>query len=327
MSEILIACHISLVLQEFFMSVTAVVPNYNYARYIQNSLKAVLNQTHPPSQIIIVDDASTDDSVEKIEEIIQGRSDVIFLRHEKNQGVYQTIEEAVARVKTEFLFISPTDDCVMPNFVEQLLRCFQKSPTIGLSCSIPTLFAGAIPDPSAPIRDEVEIYSPEKLAEVIRSHPFWIAGNSVLYRADAFRKFGGIQSRAQLFSDWILNYSIGFTYGIGYVYQSLAAARVHPNSISSAYQRSELRLAPIFDYIMEEIENYPTCKSLFKRSGILNDLGFPIQSYIRKHSRYWDFFFPMQMRRARLKIQRAMIRMSLSKPIYRTYRYQLEENA
>lgn len=305
------------------MTICAVFPNYNYALYLQDALKAVLNQTYPVSKVIIIDDGSTDGSVEKIEEIIKGRPEVTFIRHEKNQGFYNAVAAGVALADTEFLFIGSTDDCILPNFFEEHMRCFQKEPRIGLSCGTPTLFKGQIPKLMPPEKQDSDIYLPDALADVIRHHPLWISGSTVLYRTKAFKEFGGMRKEAQILNDWILNYQIGFTYGIGYVHQPLSMLRVHSHSMSGTCDRTEAKLFPAFEHVMQELEKRPSCKALFQRSGILNDLGPPIQQYIRKRA-HWAFFLPMQMRRIRLKVQRMLIAMALRKPRYVTYRMDLE---
>ena len=56
--------------------VSAVVPNFNYARYLPERLRSLFAQTHPPAEIIVLDDASTDDSAQVVETVAAGRRDV-----------------------------------------------------------------------------------------------------------------------------------------------------------------------------------------------------------------------------------------------------------
>lgn len=300
------------------MAVSALIPNFNYEGYVQEAIESVLQQTHPVSHIYIADDGSTDGSVAKIEDMIRGRSQITLIRHPKNLGFYQTIEELISCVKTEYLMVVPSDDYVMPNFCEQHLRCFRKNPDIALSCSVPGLFQGTIPQQPVHLREAVEIFSPTELADLIATHPFWIACNTSLHRTAAVREFGGFKPGAQFHNDWIMNYSIGFKYGIGFVPQSLAIARVHSHSMSATYAKTEDKMFPVYDFIMQEIHQDSKRAELFKRSGILNDLGHRIQSYIRKTPAYWGFFPSMQKRRVRLKWNRWKSQLTHKPEIYKT---------
>ena len=65
--------------------VSVVIPNYNYENYIEERIDSILMQTYPIHELIILDDCSTDNSVNKIEEIIKKHPDVNikFVKNEK----------------------------------------------------------------------------------------------------------------------------------------------------------------------------------------------------------------------------------------------------
>ena len=68
--------------------VSVIIPNYNYEKYIIERIDSVLMQTYPIYELIILDDCSTDNSVEVIEEKIKDIKDikVKFIKNEKNSG-------------------------------------------------------------------------------------------------------------------------------------------------------------------------------------------------------------------------------------------------
>ena len=71
--------------------VTAVIPNYNYARYLQERLDSILFQTYPVAEVIILDDCSKDNSIEVIQRLIEENKSGVpikFIPNEKNSGVY-----------------------------------------------------------------------------------------------------------------------------------------------------------------------------------------------------------------------------------------------
>ncbi len=75
---------------------SALLSNYNHAVYLPEILQIILNQTRPFDEIIIIDDKSTDNSVEIIEEITRDFDNVKFIKLEKNIGVNKACELAVS---------------------------------------------------------------------------------------------------------------------------------------------------------------------------------------------------------------------------------------
>ena len=63
------------------MRISVLIPCYNKAEYINDVISSVMEQTHPPDEIIVVDDASTDESVDVIRQW-----PVTLLQHQSNRG-------------------------------------------------------------------------------------------------------------------------------------------------------------------------------------------------------------------------------------------------
>src|SRR6516165_3866567 len=80
------------------MRVTAYIPCFNGARYLPATITAILGQTQPPDELLIIDDGSTDNSSE-----VASRYPVRIIRHEKNKGLAAARNTALANAKFEFL--------------------------------------------------------------------------------------------------------------------------------------------------------------------------------------------------------------------------------
>ena len=93
-------------------SVTVAVPNYNYAAYLRERLNSVFDQTHPIEDVIVLDDASTDESLKVIEEVAQERKrDLTLIINEANSGsVFKQWAGAVEAARGEFIWIAEADD-------------------------------------------------------------------------------------------------------------------------------------------------------------------------------------------------------------------------
>jgi glycosyltransferase involved in cell wall biosynthesis len=108
-------------------SVSVVVPNYNYARYLEQRLESVLLQTTPPYEIIVLDDNSTDDSLSVIEKTLQ-RSSINWriVRNEANSGnVFAQWRKGVECAQSELVWIAEADDWADPRFLEVATSAFK----------------------------------------------------------------------------------------------------------------------------------------------------------------------------------------------------------
>lgn len=103
-------------------SISVIIPNYNYGRYLQLRLHTILEQTLLPEEIIILDDASTDDSVEIIENIIQNSNiPITFLKGTKNSGnPFLQWAKGIRQAKGELIWIAEADDYCEPQFLEKV---------------------------------------------------------------------------------------------------------------------------------------------------------------------------------------------------------------
>lgn len=108
-------------------SVTVICSCYNHARFVTESVRSVLNQSHKNIQLIIVDDYSIDDSVSVIEKFICNFPQIIFIKNESNLGVTKSFNNAMKFVEGEFIIDLAADDILLPNCVQIQLEAFNRS--------------------------------------------------------------------------------------------------------------------------------------------------------------------------------------------------------
>ena len=118
-------------------TVTAILPNYNYAHYIDSRIDEVLSQTYPVSEIIILDDASTDDSKKIIEAKIakinnshpEIKIQAIF--NKKNSGnVFAQWKKGIDAANYDHIWICEMDDSSSPDFLKNIMPGFNDEKTV-----------------------------------------------------------------------------------------------------------------------------------------------------------------------------------------------------
>lgn len=114
------------------MNVSVVVPTYNGARFIREALESVFAQTLLPKEIIVVDDASTDQTVEVVEEISkQSRVPLRIIELPHNSGgPARPINAGIDYAVCEFVALLDQDDVLMPDNLQIRQRVLNEHPSV-----------------------------------------------------------------------------------------------------------------------------------------------------------------------------------------------------
>jgi glycosyltransferase involved in cell wall biosynthesis len=99
------------------ISFSICIPNYNYARYIGETIQSVLNQTYPHFEIVVVDNASTDNSVEVVKSFRDPR--IKLFVNQYNVGFAPNLDRAAQRASNPYLIMLSSDDLMRQNALEE----------------------------------------------------------------------------------------------------------------------------------------------------------------------------------------------------------------
>jgi glycosyltransferase involved in cell wall biosynthesis len=110
------------------MSISVVIPLYNKGPYIERALNSVLSQTSSPSEIIVIDDGSTDGGGEVVKTFTDPR---ILLFRQKNQGESAARNRGAQIAKNNIIAFLDADDAWDPDFLATILRLQRKFPQAG----------------------------------------------------------------------------------------------------------------------------------------------------------------------------------------------------
>ncbi|MFX5323063.1 glycosyltransferase [Acinetobacter baumannii] len=113
--------------------VSIVIPCYNHEKYVQDCIKSVIAQTYQNIELIIIDDGSKDESVEKIQQLVsqcQERFVRFEFRHRSNKGLCATLNEALEWCQGQYYSAIASDDEMISHktkyqvdFLEKHLEC------------------------------------------------------------------------------------------------------------------------------------------------------------------------------------------------------------
>jgi glycosyltransferase involved in cell wall biosynthesis len=113
-------------------TVSAIVPNYNYARYLKDRLETVTNQTLPLYELIVLDDCSTDDSQQVIQNFLS-QCDLpwrLELNETNSGSVFRQWRKGVELAKGKYVWIAEADDTCKPQFLQRVVSRMQEAGAI-----------------------------------------------------------------------------------------------------------------------------------------------------------------------------------------------------
>lgn len=108
--------------------VSIVIPNYNKAAYLAESLNSLLAQTYPHWEACIVDDASTDDSISVISEFVIADGRFRLFKNPAQRGGNYSRNHGLAEAKGQYLIFFDSDDLLAPNCLEQRVKAMEQHP-------------------------------------------------------------------------------------------------------------------------------------------------------------------------------------------------------
>ncbi len=108
--------------------ISVIIPAYNGSRYISQAIDSVLSQTDCQFEIIVVDDGSSDNT----SDILQQYSNQIRYFYQENQGVAAARNRGIKEAKAELIALLDQDDIFLPDKLAEQTACFKRFSEVGL---------------------------------------------------------------------------------------------------------------------------------------------------------------------------------------------------
>ena len=215
--------------QESQPLVSIVIPCYNHAEFVQDCIRSVIDQTYQNIELIIIDDGSNDNSVEKIQELFnqcKARFTRFEFRYRPNKGLSETLNEALEWCQGEYYSAIASDDMMLSNKTQLQVEHLHRNK----ACV--AVFGGydLINETNETLLTNVgenKIYSFEEI--LMHNHelpaPTQMIVLTVLKRIEGYTK--GI-----IIEDWYMWLKLSAIAEIHYISEKLALYRTHENNIS-----------------------------------------------------------------------------------------------
>lgn len=111
--------------------VSVIIPCYNHSQFIEEAINSVINQTYKNIEIICIDDGSSDNSIETIQNILANTPNIKLIKQE-NQGVIKARNTAISVSSGDYILPLDADDKIAPTYIEKAVDILDKNPQIGI---------------------------------------------------------------------------------------------------------------------------------------------------------------------------------------------------
>ena len=208
--------------------VSVVVPCHDYGAFLPAAVASALDQRGVDVDVLVVDDASTDDSVAVAERLAASDPRIDLLVHETNRGHIATYNDGLAKVSGDHVVLLSADDVLVPDALTRAAALLESDPRIGLVYGHAPAFADLPPVVDGTPRSW-SVWGPgEWLGPRARRARNPVYTPSVVMRAAAWEQAGPYDARVPHAADMLLWYRTAATWGVGRVNNAAQALyRVH----------------------------------------------------------------------------------------------------
>ena len=219
-------------------TLSIIVPNYNDSVFLKQSLENILNQSRKFDELIIIDDGSTDDSIEIIEKLIKDVPYAILIKNNTNMGLEYSLNLGLQKVSKDYVCFSAVDDIYSNDFVYEMMKFVEDHSDVGLCCSVPGFFKNKndfwIDDMNIYKRKLFEL---DELINIMRTAKFWIATHASIIKTKNIKRTA-FDKTLKYYSDWYTVLNIAFKSKVGFIPKTLAFMRRHSLAYSQQTKKS-----------------------------------------------------------------------------------------
>lgn len=254
------------------VSVSAILPTYNAESLLPAALDALLSQTVPFDEIIIIDDGSTDNSFSMLQTYAQEYRQIRVIQHVANKGVCAALNTGLKAATGSFVMLCATDDYCASDvvaLVKDIVSCY---PEVGLICGdalvkrfdLKERFFRSL---SYPINQFIDAKAFQVLSR--KSYVGFNGGGSMCMNRSAVLSAGLLLPALKWHSDWLLYFVIACRHGIYYTNHVFVNIDIRKKGYAQGLHHKPEQNQVMLAITQALRLNYPDLWVVFKESALL----------------------------------------------------------
>ncbi|MFA6023462.1 MAG: glycosyltransferase family 2 protein [Candidatus Pacearchaeota archaeon] len=210
--------------------VSVVMPAYNTEKYIAEAIESILNQTFKDFEFIIVDDGSTDNTLQIIKDYAKKDKRIKVLRNEKNLKICKSLNKGIREAEGKYIARMDSDDSSLPTRLERQVEFMEKNPEYGVVGAFMELFdenTGKVlgirkySDKDEVLKEKIFFYSPF-------AHPVTMIRKEAFYKVSFYKE---VDFPSEDLNLW---FRIGEKYKFSNIQKVLLKYRYHEKSTTGS---------------------------------------------------------------------------------------------
>ena len=230
---------------------TIITTSYNYQNYIKETIESVISQTYTNWEMIIVDDGSTDNSVEVIKSYCEKDSRIKLYQHENgvNKGMIESMKLGISKASTDWIAFLESDDVITLDYLEKKYDVIKQNPNINFVFNRSELFGNkdAINGFSHIMKQQNRILRNKTLVSIedFKDINVVLTFSCVMMKKNIFDDID-FNSPVSQWLDYYLWLQIASKMKLYYINETLTKWRMHPNSYNN--RKIDEKQSIYFDY-------------------------------------------------------------------------------
>ena len=237
--------------------VSVVIPTYNRANYILETIKSVRQQSFKDYEVIIVDDGSTDNTREKLADLV--KENLVRYIYQENSGESAARNRGISDSKGEYIAFLDSDDLFLPQKLEKQTAFMDSNPGIGLVHCWYSKFSEENQDLG---RRNTSRYSGWVYPEMLLTWQVLLSPSCVMVRSNVLEEVGPFDVDQYWGADLDMWRRIAKKYPFGLIPEVLTMVRVHAGNLSA---RKIDSLQWFERYLLKAFDDDPELSYMFRK--------------------------------------------------------------
>lgn len=168
--------------------ISIIAPVYNVEKYLNEFIESILEQSFTHFELILIDDCSTDHSLDVINNFMQKDTRIKVIAHEQNRGTFKTRETGYSNAQGNYIVFCDSDDCLAKDALKNLHDEIIKTDADIVISNMVTKTNGQIEDYLVQNDIQEGIYSSEEICKFLLQGKMLHALHSKIFKASLFKQ-------------------------------------------------------------------------------------------------------------------------------------------
>ncbi len=218
------------------MRLTAIVPNYNQEHFLLRAIESLAAQVPCADEILVIDDASTDNSLAVLAALEGRHPSLRVIRHERNLGTISALNRGLGEARGQYIYLGAADDQVLPGLFALGLGLLEAHPGAAFACAECRIVDQAGVDrgmrPLARPTARTAYVPAARVPGLLRRIDNWAHTSTAVVRRELVVATGGLDPALGSFADGFLLRRLALAHGFCFAPQLVAQWTISPGGMS-----------------------------------------------------------------------------------------------